>query len=124
MARGIVEEADPGQVVCFVDYAYGSDATIVQMIEYYNGIRERIPYVISIMTEFMAKLKEFNLIQTADQITASGYFILNKKYKYRFSIQTIRGCFLSRILLGRTFGWNVRKKHKRSIQKTDPNGFG
>lgn len=78
LARGIVHEAEPGQVVCYADYAYGSDATIVQMIEYFNGIHQRVPYVIRIMTKFIAKLKEFNLIKSADQIVTSGNFVLDK----------------------------------------------
>lgn len=78
LARGIVQEADPGQVVCYADYAYGSDATIAQMLEYYNGIRQRVPYVINIMTKFITKLKEFNFITSADQITTSGNLVLEK----------------------------------------------
>lgn len=69
----MVQESDPGQVVCFVDYAYGDTNKIALMIEYFNGIRHRIPYVMDVMTKFVAKLKEFNLVQSMDQIASSGF---------------------------------------------------
>lgn len=107
LSRGIVQESDPGQVVCFVDYAYGSDITIVQMIEYYNGIRQRIPYVISTLTKFIAKLKEFNLIKSADQITVSGNIAAEKSKRCFFF--TLNGIF-SRILSWGSYVWHASQK--------------
>lgn len=71
-ARGIVQE-NPEHVVCYVDYAYGNDGTFARLVEYNNAIRQRIPYVINVLTNFVIKLKEFNLIHSMESITAAGF---------------------------------------------------
>lgn len=72
LGRGIVQE-NPGQVVCYIDYAYGNDGTIARLMEYNNAIRHRIPYVLNVITTFVIKLKEFNLIHSMESITAAGF---------------------------------------------------
>nr|ACF95831.1 secreted lipase-like protein 1 [Mayetiola destructor] len=72
MAKEIVNAAS-GQVVCFCDYLFGIDGDYAQYIQYYDGIKLRVPYVIETLTNFIGRLKKFALIKSANQITAAGF---------------------------------------------------
>lgn len=73
LGRGIVQKSEPGQVVCYIDYANGNGEHITKEIQYQNAICNRIPYVAVALTAFIAKLREFNYIKSANQITVSGF---------------------------------------------------
>lgn len=73
LGRGIVQESEPGQIVCYIDYANGNGEHITKEIEYHNTITNRVPYVAGALKKFIAKLKEFNYIESADQITVAGF---------------------------------------------------
>lgn len=66
-------QENPGIVVCYIDYAYGNDGTFSRLIEYKNAIRNRVPFVVNIMTSFIMKLKEFNLVHSMESITTAGF---------------------------------------------------
>lgn len=72
LGREIVSE-NPGLVMCYIDYACGNDGTLARLIEYNNAIRQRVPYVLNVMVDFIIKLKEFNLIRSMESITAAGF---------------------------------------------------
>lgn len=75
--------------MCYIDYAYGDDGTLARLMEYNNAIRQRVPYVLNVMVNFIIKLKEFNLIRSMESITAAGFCLGKIKINIELSWKKI-----------------------------------